>query len=171
MRRNEKQWSEFDELTKPFLPEETAESAVGVAIELRNKLTKIEQQVLAQYTAMASYATIAQQNVDAARAESRADLDRMQGTVIGLVEKLRAEMLARLSGADHRAAPLQSLSTDGAARLSTLEDNMRAMAQVMEVYARENVALKARVAELTEAKLQEQGWLVTDASDGELTLR
>jgi hypothetical protein len=63
------------------------------------------------------------------------------------------------------------LSTDGAARLSALEDNMRAMAQVMEVYARENVALKARVAELTEARLEQQGWLVADATDGELTLR
>jgi hypothetical protein len=170
MRRSDKHHHEFDEFTKPFLPDESVESTVAVAIELRTKLLKVEQQVLAQYTAMASYATIAQQNVDACRAESRADLDRMQATLIGLLEKLRSEMLARLSGADHRAAPMQSLTVDGATRLAALEDQVASMAGALEIYARENAELKSRLADMVERKLENEGWLASDASAGELSL-
>jgi hypothetical protein len=170
MRRSDKHHNQFDEFAKPFLPDESVESTVAVAIELRNKLVKVEQQVLAQYTAMASYATIAQQNVDHCRAESRADLDRMQATLIGLVEKLRSEMLARLSGADHRAAPMQSLTVDGATRLAALEDQVASMAGALEIYARENAQLKSRLADVVERNLEHEGWLASDASAGELSL-
>ena len=81
MRRSEKSWMDFDELTKPFLAPDSDESVTSVAVELRDRMVKVEQQVLAQYTATAAYATLAQQGVDQARAESRADLDRSQSGV------------------------------------------------------------------------------------------
>ena len=73
MRRSEKSWLEFDELTRPFLEPGSEESVTSVAVELRDRMVKVEQQVLAQYTATAAYATLAQQGVEQARAESRAD--------------------------------------------------------------------------------------------------
>ena len=75
MRRSEKKWMEYNELTTPFLTPDSDESVTSVAIELRDRMVKVEQQVLAQYTATAAYATLAQQGVDNARAEARSDLD------------------------------------------------------------------------------------------------
>ena len=63
MRRNDKSWTDLDELLEPFLPEEHAETGTAVAVEFRNRLVKLEQQVLAQYTSMAAYATIAKNDM------------------------------------------------------------------------------------------------------------
>ncbi|MEZ5249747.1 MAG: hypothetical protein R2713_11185 [Ilumatobacteraceae bacterium] len=57
----------------------------------RDRIARLETQMMAQYTAMAAYAQIAQNNTEAARAESRSDLDRSQSTVIGLIERVRRE--------------------------------------------------------------------------------
>ena len=91
MRRNDKSWMELDELLEPFLPAENNEAGTAVAVEFRNRLVKLEQQVMSQYTSMAAYATIAKQDAEAVKVEARADLDRSQATVIGLTEKLRKE--------------------------------------------------------------------------------
>ncbi len=71
MRRNDKSWMELDELLEPFLPAENAEAGAVVAVEFRNRLVKLEQQVLSQYTSMAAYATISKQDVEAVKVESR----------------------------------------------------------------------------------------------------
>ena len=68
MRRNDNNWMELDELLEPFLPAENAEAGTAVAVEFRNRLVKLEQQVMAQYTAMAAYATIAKQDVEGVQA-------------------------------------------------------------------------------------------------------
>ena len=63
MRRNEKSWMELDELLEPFLPAEHNKTGAVVAVEFLNRLVKLEQQVLSQYTSMAAYTTIAKQDV------------------------------------------------------------------------------------------------------------
>ena len=73
-----------------------------VAVELRKRLVKLEQQVMSQYTSMAAYATIAKQDLESTKAEGRADLDRSQATLIGLLEKLRSEVNIRLDGLERR---------------------------------------------------------------------
>jgi uncharacterized phage infection (PIP) family protein YhgE len=171
MRKHDKTTGEFDEFTKTFLPEESEEQATAVAIELRHRLNKVEQQVQALYTSMAAYATIAQQNVDTARAEARADTDRAQATLIGLTEKLRNEMLARMSGADHRAAPLATMASDGNDRMADLEDKLSTMASALEIYARENAALKEHVSTLMAERMAAEGWLLGDPTLGDLSLR
>src|SRR4029079_14950471 len=75
MRRNDKSWMELDELLEPFLPAEHNETGTAVAVEFRNRLLKLEQQVMSQYTSMAAYATIAKQDSEAVKVEARADLD------------------------------------------------------------------------------------------------
>ena len=112
MRRRDKSWMDFDELTKPFLAPDSPESATTVAVELHDRMVKVEQQVLAQYTATAAYATLAQQGAEQVRAEARADLDRVQSTALGLIDKLRVVVNNRLPGIQHlppvRAPPFMS---------------------------------------------------------------
>lgn len=170
MRRNDKSWMELDELLEPFLPEEHAETGTAVAVEFRNRLVKLEQQVISQYTSMAAYATIAKQDVERVRAEARSDLDRSQATVIGLIEKLRNEVNVRLDGLERRSVG-GDLSADGATRLARVEHDLASATAALQKCIRENQELRSQVAGLVEHRMQEQGWLVSSGTTDELSLR
>jgi hypothetical protein len=173
MRRTEKTWMDYDELTKPFLDPESDEGTTTVVVELRERMTKVEQQVLAQYTATAAYATLAQQSVDTARAEARADLDRTQATLIGLIDRLRTEMSNKVEGLDARPSISAgaAVSLDVTARFSVLEERMHAMIGALEDCVRENLLLRRQVDELLQQKMQQEGWLVSSGSSSSLSLR
>ena len=109
-------WSRF------FRPS-TNETGAAVAVEFRNRLVKLEQQVMSQYTSMAAYATIAKQDSESVKVEARADLDRSQATVIGLTEKFRNEINVRLDGLERRSAG-GDLSADGVSRLTKVERDL-----------------------------------------------
>jgi uncharacterized protein involved in exopolysaccharide biosynthesis len=166
MRRNEKSWTELDELLEPFLPDVPVDGAT-VNTELRNRLVKLEQQMMSQYTAMAAYATIAKQNTDTVRAEARADLDRSQATLIGLLEKLRNDVNVRLDSLDRRSAE----GTSGDARLARLEQQLGTATTSLHQFLRENQELRTQLAELVEHKMRTEGWLVSSGSADELSLR
>ena len=170
MRRNDKSWAELDELLEPFLPEESAETASATAIEFRKRLVKVEQQVMSQYTSMAAYATIAKQDFESGRAEGRADLDRSQATVIGLLEKLRNEVNTRLDGLERRSAG-GDLSGDAGSRLGRLEVELAAATSALQQLLEENNELRSQVAELVAQRMHEQGWLVSSGNTETLSLR
>ena len=170
MRRNEKSWMELDELLEPFLPAEHNETGTVVAVEFRNRLVKLEQQVLSQYSSMAAYATIAKQDVEAAKVEGRADLDRSQATVIGLTEKLRNEINGRLDGLERRSGG-GDLSEDGASRLANVERDLASALHALQQCLQENQELRTQVAGLVEQRMQEQGWLVSSGTPEALYLR
>ncbi len=170
MRRNDNNWMELDELLEPFLPAESAETGTAVAVEFRNRLVKLEQQVMAQYTAMAAYATIAKQDVEGVQREARSDLDRSQATVIGLTEKLRNEVNTRLDGLERRSGG-GDLSADGSSRLAKLEHELASATAALERCLQDNEELRSQVATLIEHRMQEQGWLVSSGSTEALSLR
>ncbi|MEP7048341.1 MAG: hypothetical protein ABI949_16740 [Ilumatobacteraceae bacterium] len=170
MRRNDKKWMELDDLLEPFLPAEHAETGTVVAVEFRNRLVKLEQQVMSQYTSMAAYATIAKQDVEAVRVESRSDLDRSQSTVIGLTEKLRNEVNTRLDGLE-RSSVGGDLSADDATRLARVEGDLASAIEALQQCLAENQELRTQVAGLVEQQMQEQGWLVSSGTSEALYLR
>jgi len=169
MRRNDKSWMELDELLEPFLPAEHAETGAPVAVEFRNRLVKLEQQVMSQYTSMAAYATIAKQDAEAVKVEARADLDRSQATVIGLTEKLRNEVNARLEGLERRAGA-GDLSEDGATRLTRLEQDLAQVITALNECIQENEELRAQVASLVDHRMKQDGWLVSSGGAETLSL-
>ncbi|MDO8364230.1 MAG: hypothetical protein Q7V88_15165 [Actinomycetota bacterium] len=172
MRRSGKNWMEYDELTKPFLAPDSTESATSVAVELRDRMVRVEQQVLAQYTATAAYATLAQQGVEQARAESRADLDRSQSTIIGLLDRLRSEINTRLDGVDARHhGPSAAMPQDVAARLAAMEDRMNGVLHALEGCVHENMMLRQQIDELVAQQMHHDGWLVANGGPSELSLR
>ncbi len=186
MRRNSKHenvFSDIVEMTQPFLPDETSESARAVAIDLRDRLIKLEQQMLSQYSAMAAYATIAQQSVETARAESRHDLDRSQATMIGLMERVRREVTdsitgvrARLDGVesdDPGAVPgggVAGAIHDGG-RVVALERRVEALERTLAEVLETQRQLVETVAELSRERMEREGWLVSNGSPDDLSLR
>jgi predicted amino acid-binding ACT domain protein len=169
MRRNDKSWMELDELLEPFLPAEHNETGTAVAVEFRNRLVKLEQQVMSQYTSMAAYATIAKQDSEAVKVEARADLDRSQATVIGLTEKLRNETNIRLEGLERRAGT-GDLSEDGVSRLARLERDLAEVTAALHLCLKENEELRAQVASLVEHRMKQDGWLVSSGGAETLSL-
>ncbi len=162
---------EFDELTKPFLAANSGESATSVAVELRDRMVKVEQQVLAQYTATAAYATLGQQGVEAARREARSDLDRSQSTIIGLLDRLRSDINNRLDGVDARPnMGGNTLPSDAAARLAAMEDRMTGVLNALEGCVHENMMLRQQIDELVQRQMQSDGWLVSNGGASELSL-
>ncbi len=172
MRRSEKSWFDLDEPTTPFLPDEPTDSPTSMITELRDRMVKVEQQVLAQYTATAAYATLAQQGAEQVRAEARADLDRSQSTIIGLLDRLRAEIGNRLDGLDARPHISGSaLPSDAAGRLAAMEERMNGVLHALEGCVHENMVLRAQIDELTQRQMQSEGWLVSNGGPSELSLR
>ena len=173
MRRSDKNWKELDESPTPFLPEESDESAITVIAELRERLSRLEQQVLAQYTATAAYATLTQQGLDEARAESRADLDRAQSTIIGLLDRLRAEMGGRLDAVETG----RSFAGDGggspevAARLAAMEERIGGLMRALEGSVHENMTLRQQIADLQRKVMQADGLLISGGGPSDLHLR
>ncbi len=162
---------QFDELTKPFLPADSDESSTSVAVELRDRMVKVEQQVLAQYTATAAYATLAQQAVEAARREGRSDLDRSQSTIIGLLDRLRSDINNRLDGVDARPQMGGgAVPSDTAARLAAMEDRMSGVLHALEGCVHENMVLRQQIDELMQRQMQSDGWLVSNGGASELSL-
>lgn len=170
--KNESWMAPEGEPVVPFLDPEGVEPASTVVHELRDRLTKLEQQVLAQYTATAAYATLSHQNVETARAEARSDLDRSQSTIISLLDRLRTEMSSRIDGIEHRPSmPSSSLGVDAAPRLAMLEDRMGSIINALDACIKENILLRQQVDELLQAKMRQDGWLVSSGGTSDLSLR
>lgn len=171
LRRSEKSWLDFDELTKPFLSPDSDESVTSVAVELRDRMVKVEQQVLAQYTATAAYATLSQQGVEQARNEARADLDRAQSTIFSLLDTLRGEVDARLSAIEARPeVRAASYMADSPGKVAAIEQRVNALVVALEGCVRENLLLRNQVDELLHRQMQQDGWLESTGSSSELSL-
>ena len=161
-----------DEVVVPFLDPEGTENTASVALELRERLLKLEEQVLGQYSSTAAYATLAQQGADQARAEARADHERLQTTIIGLLDRLRVEMNTRLDAVESRpAAGTAALSTDASARFVELEEKTNVVITALHAFGQENVRLRQQVEELLAQQMRTDGWLVSSGSASELALR
>jgi len=151
-----------------FLPSESEQAARSELSELREKVARLEQQMMAQYSAMAAYATIAQTNVDTARDESRHHVDRSQSTMIGLIEKVRRECRDAIAGVEHRAG----LHVGGdVARIAALEELIVHLHGSLEQSIAHQRQMSDVVALLLEERNQRDGWLVTNGSLESLSLR
>ena len=162
------------ELPAP-LPDEQQIELRELGTDLRERLAKLEVQMMAQYSAMAAYATIAKDDAENVRAEARHDADRTQSTLIGLIEVLRDEVLGAIG---HIAATGLPADSEPAARLERVERELSQLGQHLETLgmmlehsAAAQQAMAEQIATLMEDKHRRDGWLVTDGSLDNLSLR
>ncbi|MFM2072804.1 MAG: hypothetical protein RLZZ623_3068 [Actinomycetota bacterium] len=164
-----------DEVTMPFmeeapidfLPDEAEQDSRLAGVNLRERMAKLEAQMMAQYTAMAAYASIAQRNSDMVQAESRSDLDRSQSTMIGLIERVRRECADSIEGAMRRTGG--GVESDGA-RLASLEKKFDGLTTALERSIEAQQLLAEQVTLLLEDKMHRDGWLVANGNATDLSL-
>ena len=105
-----------------FGDEAAAETSVEIH-DLRDRVEQVESQINSQFTSLATYAQIAQEQVELARAEARAATERSEQRVTSLIERERADRITSSTGAAPSSAP------DITARLDALEHSVARIQQ------------------------------------------
>lgn len=100
-----------------FGDEAAAENTVEIH-ELRDRVEQVESQISSQFTSLATYAQIAQEQVELARSEARATTERTEQRLTSLIERERADRITAFTG----EAP--EGSRDTASRLDALEQSV-----------------------------------------------
>ncbi len=110
--------SAFDEF---FGDESAAENSVEIH-ELRDRVHQVELQISSQFTSLATYAQIAQEQVELARSESKAATERSEQRLTSLIERERADRISSYTG--EAAASSSAVAPDVTDRLDVLEQSI-----------------------------------------------
>jgi hypothetical protein len=101
-----------------FFGDEAAAATSAEIHDLRDRVEQVESQINSQFTSLATYAQIAQEQVELARAEARAATERSEQRVTSLIERERADRITSYTGTAPGSAP------DITARLDALEHSV-----------------------------------------------
>ncbi len=100
-----------------FGDEAAAENTVEIH-DLRDRVEQVESQISSQFTSLATYAQIAQEQVELARAEARAATERSEQRLTSLIERERADRITSYTGEAPDGSP------DISSRLDALEHSV-----------------------------------------------
>ena len=100
-----------------FGDEAAAENSVEIH-DLRDRVEQAESQINSQFTSLATYAQIAQEQVELARSEARAATERSEQRLTSLIERERADRITAFTGEAPEGSP------DIASRLDALEHSV-----------------------------------------------
>jgi hypothetical protein len=114
---NETDTLDTSALDEFFGDEAAAENGVEIR-ELRTRVEQAESQISSQFTSLATYAQIAQEQVELARAEAKAATERSEQRLTSLIERERADRITSYTGVAPDGAP------DITARLDALEHSV-----------------------------------------------
>ncbi len=92
-----------------FFGDEAAVAETVRVDHLHHRVTQVEQQINSQFTSLAAYAQIAQEQVEMVRSEALHANERSEQKVIALVERERADRLADSTGVIDVTARLDRL--------------------------------------------------------------
>ena len=102
-----------------FFGDEAATAKAVEVDELQHRVEQVEAQISSQFTSLATYAQIAQEQVELARSEAKAATERSEQRVTSLIERERADRISSFTG----QAPAGS-APDVSARLDALEHSV-----------------------------------------------
>lgn len=106
--------AELDNTIGEFFGDETAVEEATRVDQLHHRVTQVEQQISSQFTSLAAYAQIAQEQVELVRSEAQHANERSEQRVVGLIERERADRISAGSGG----------GVDVIARLDALENQV-----------------------------------------------
>ncbi len=100
-----------------FGDEAAAENTVEIH-DLRDRVHQVELQISSQFTSLATYAQIAQEQVELARSEAKAVTERSEQRLTSLIERERADRITSYTGVAPDGSP------DLSSRLDALEHSV-----------------------------------------------
>jgi hypothetical protein len=102
-----------------FFGDEAAAANALEVHELQHRVEQVEAQISSQFTSLATYAQISQEQIELARSEAKAATERSEQRITSLVERERADRISSFTG----QAPAGS-APDVTARLDALEHSV-----------------------------------------------
>ncbi len=117
-----------------FFGDEAAAAEAERVEELRRRVESVEQQISSQFTSMAAYAQIAQEQIELVRSEAHHATERSERRVTGLIERERADRLgddATGRPVAERLDELEAQVTDIRASLQQCLTNQKALADAI----------------------------------------
>jgi chromosome segregation ATPase len=87
-----------------FGDEAAAENSVEIS-DLRDRVEQVESQINSQFTSLATYAQIAQEQVELARSEAKAATERSEQRLTSLIERERADRISSSTGVVQPGTP------------------------------------------------------------------
>jgi hypothetical protein len=109
--------------TDDFFGDEVAAEEAAHIDELRNRVAQVESQISSQFTSLATYAQIAQEQIELARAEAKATTERSEHRLTELIERERADRVRAVGSAGGLSVP-PATATSVDRRLDVLEQNV-----------------------------------------------
>jgi hypothetical protein len=107
-----------------FFGDESAAAEVVRVDELHQRVTAVESQINSQFTSLATYAQIAQEQIALTRAESKASTERSEQRLTELIERERADRIEAMDGTS-------AVVSIGSAR-SAMDERLDALEQSVE---------------------------------------
>ena len=124
-----------------FFGNEAAAETVVEVHELQQRVQQVEAQISSQFTSLATYAQIAQEQVEVARSEARATTERSEQRLTSLIERERADRISSFTG----GAP------DVTARLDALERSVAQLRKGLDDCLQRQKALADAIATMFES--------------------
>jgi hypothetical protein len=149
-----------------FFGDETAAEAIVEVHDLQHRVEQVEAQISSQFTSLATYAQIAQEQVEMARAEARSATERSEQRLTSLIERERTDRIMSFTG----EAPAGS-SPDVTARLDALEHSVAQIRKGLDDCLTRQKALADAITTMFERLAPEPAEHdddTTDASRGEM---
>ncbi len=128
-----------------FFGDEAAAEAVVEMHELKHRVQQVESQINSQFTSLATYAQIAQEQVEVARSEAKATTERSEQRITSLIERERADRISSFTG----VAPAGS-APDVTARLDALEHSVAQIRKGLDECLQRQKALADAIATMFE---------------------
>ena len=128
-----------------FFGDEAAAEAVVEMHELKFRVKQVESQISSQFTSLATYAQIAQEQVEVARSEARAITERSEQRLTSLIERERADRISSFTG----SAPAGSAPAV-TARLDALEHSVAQIRRGLDECLQRQKALAEAIATMFE---------------------
>lgn len=126
---------EADLTSDDFFGDEAAVAEAMRVDQLRQRVGQVEQQINSQFTSMAAYAQIAQEQIELVRSEAQHANERSEQRVVGLIERERADRLVSSGGSSIEAeVRLDALDTQVAEIRASLQQcltNQKALADAI----------------------------------------
>ncbi len=113
--------TELDASTDDFFGDETAVAEAVRVDQLLGRVTQVEQQVSSQFTSLAAYAQISQEQIELVRSEAQHANERSEQRIVGLIERERADRMSTQPGGVDVTARLDALD----AQMSEIRDGLR----------------------------------------------
>jgi hypothetical protein len=128
-----------------FFGDEAAAETVVEVHELQHRVQQVESQITSQFTSLATYAQIAQEQVEVARSEAKAITERSEQRMTSLIERERADRISSFTG----GAPAGS-APETTARLDALEHSVAQIRKSLDECLQRQKALAEAIATMFE---------------------